>query len=237
MVGKGDLMVTGQLGDVMRESAMAALSYIRTRAYELHIDPSFQEGTDLHIHLPEGAIPKDGPSAGITIATALVSALTRRPVRGDIAMTGEVTLLGTVLPIGGLKEKVLAAQQANITHIIIPAGNQKDLAEIPAKVRQHMRFTPVHNMDQVIELALLDALPAEEAEGDNQQKEPLPLRRDEHMIVHKPGARRNTASDDDAQNEHENHDLDPSDLILPSTDHGSQDFYPHARTEQNGREE
>src|SRR5256886_14639178 len=117
MVGKGDLQVTGQLGDVMRESAQAALSYIRPRANEMNIDPSFEDGTDLHIHLREGAIPKDGPSAGITIATALISALTRRPVRGDVAMTGEVTLLGSVLAIGGLKEKVLAAQQANITTI------------------------------------------------------------------------------------------------------------------------
>src|SRR5438874_1875016 len=155
MVGKGDLMVTGQLGDVMRESALAALSYIRTRANELQIDPSFQESTDLHIHLPENAIPKDGPSAGITIATAIVSALTHRPVRSNLAMTGEVTLLGSVLGIGGLKEKVLAAQQANISHMIVPAENKKDLAEIPLKIHQRMQFTLVDTMDQVIEAALL----------------------------------------------------------------------------------
>jgi ATP-dependent Lon protease len=154
MVGKGDLLVTGQLGEVMRESAMAALSYIRTRADELRIDPSFQESTDLHIHLPENAIPKDGPSAGITIATAIVSALTRRRVRSDVAMTGEVTLLGNVLGIGGLKEKVLAAQQAHITHVIMPIENKKDLTEIPQKVRQRIHFTLVSTMDQVLEAAL-----------------------------------------------------------------------------------
>src|SRR5436305_3634030 len=156
MAGKGDLMVTGQLGDVMRESAMAALSYIRSRADELQIDPAFQDTTDLHIHLPENAIPKDGPSAGITIATTLISALTGRPVRGDIAMTGEITLRGRVLAVGGLKEKVLAAHHANIYHLVVPAENKKDLAEIPAKIRQQIRFTLVENMDQVIEAALLD---------------------------------------------------------------------------------
>lgn len=175
MVGKGDLMVTGQLGDVMRESALAALSYIRTRANELQIDPSFQESTDLHIHLPENAIPKDGPSAGITIATALVSALTHRPVRSNLAMTGEVTLLGSVLGVGGLKEKVLAAQQANISHMILPAENKKDLTEIPLKIRQRMQFTLVDTMDQVISAALLD-LPAanDENHGREEHKEPEP---------------------------------------------------------------
>jgi len=154
MVGKGELFLTGQLGDVMRESVLAALSYIRTRAEKLHIDTSFQDTTDVHIHLPENAIPKDGPSAGITIATALVSALARRPVRKNLAMTGEVTLLGNVLAIGGLKEKVLAAAQAQIKHLIIPAANQKDLQEIPAKIRQQLKFTLVDNMDQVIDEAL-----------------------------------------------------------------------------------
>jgi ATP-dependent Lon protease len=180
MVGKGDLLVTGQLGDVMRESAMAALSYIRTRAKELRIDPNFQDVTDLHIHLPDNAMPKDGPSAGITIATALVSALTNRPVRNNLAMTGEVTLLGSVLPIGGLKEKVLAAQQANITHLIVPAENKKDLAEIPAKIRQRVHFTFVDNMDQVIDAALMpDHSNNEKPEAlDN---EAVPLRLDEHL--------------------------------------------------------
>ncbi len=157
MVGKGDLLITGQLGDIMRESVIAALSYIRTRATHLNIDPNFQEGIDLHIHLPENAMPKDGPSAGITIATALISALTQRPVRSDLAMTGEVTLLGSVLPIGGLREKVLGAEQANIHHLIIPAANKKEMADIPAKIRQKMHFTLVENMDQVIEAALTNA--------------------------------------------------------------------------------
>lgn len=169
MVGKGELIVTGQLGDVMRESAIAALSYIRTRADELQIDPSFQESIDLHIHLPENAIPKDGPSAGITIATAIVSALTRRPVRTSLAMTGEVTLLGSVLGIGGLKEKVLAAQLANIAHLILPAENKKDLADIPLKIRQSMQFTLVDTMDQVINAALLD-LPSINNENHEQEE-------------------------------------------------------------------
>ncbi len=164
MVGKGDLLITGQLGDVMHESARAALSYIRTRADELHIDPNFQENSDLHIHLPENALPKDGPSAGITIATAIISALTRRPVRNNLAMTGEITLLGSVLGVGGLKEKVLAAHQANITQLIVPAENKNDLAEIPTKIRQSMHFVLVDNMDQVIAAALLDAPLSEEQE-------------------------------------------------------------------------
>src|SRR5436305_13377277 len=136
MRGKGELLITGQLGDVMRESAYAALSYIRSRAEELEIDPNFQDSTDLHIHMPENALPKDGPSAGITIATALISAITGRPIRSGIAMTGEITLRGRVLGVGGLKEKVLAAHHANIYHLLIPLENKKDLAEIPAKIRQ-----------------------------------------------------------------------------------------------------
>ncbi len=166
MTGKGELLITGQLGDVMRESAIAALSYIRSRATELNIDPNFQDVTDLHIHLPENAIPKDGPSAGITIATALISALTRRPVRGDVAMTGEITLRGRVLGVGGLKEKVLAAHQAGIHHIIVPGENTKDLMEIPVRIRQQIQFTIADTMDQVIQAALLDKmLPSTHPEG------------------------------------------------------------------------
>src|SRR6266702_2475023 len=136
MPGKGELLITGQLGDVMRESAYAALSYIRSRAEELQIDPNFQDSTDLHIHMPENALPKDGPSAGITIATALISALTGRPIRSGIAMTGEITLRGRVLGVGGLREKVLAAHHANIYHLLIPRENEKDLAEIPPKIQK-----------------------------------------------------------------------------------------------------
>jgi ATP-dependent Lon protease len=190
MPGKGELFLTGQLGDVMRESVMAALSYIRTRADELNIDTNFQDTTDLHIHLPEGAIPKDGPSAGITMATAVISALSRRPVRGDLAMTGEVTLLGNVLSIGGLKEKVLAAAQAQIKQLVIPAANQKDLQEIPLKIRQQLKFTLVDNMDQVIEAALepppeqLSQEPKEEAHTE--PFHPVPMRREEQVEHARP---------------------------------------------------
>ena len=225
MVGKGDLMITGQLGDVMRESAMAALSYIRTRAQMLHIDPSFQDGTDLHIHLPENAIPKDGPSAGITIATALVSALTRRPVRGDVAMTGEVTLLGSVLAIGGLKEKVLAAQQAGITRLIIPTENKKDLNEIPAKVRQRIHFTLVDNMDQVIQAALLEAPSSngEESGTDAQRKsDPLPSHLDERVpLLHEQNLNGVSADEQEELN-----GQDSSAFIIPPPDSMPPSFYP-----------
>src|SRR5260370_14460736 len=156
MTGKGELLITGQLGDVMRESAYAALSYIRSRAEELKIDPNFQETTDLHIHMPENALPKDGPSAGITIATALISALTGRPIRADLAITGEIKLHVRVLGIGGLKEKVLAAHHAHIYHLIIPLENKKDLADIPPKIRQSIKFSIADSIDEVIEAALLD---------------------------------------------------------------------------------
>ena len=161
MAGAKQLQLTGQLGDVMKESAMAALSWVRAHATELGIDPSFYENSDIHIHLPAGAIPKDGPSAGVTMCTALVSALTGRKVRSGIAMTGEITLLGRVLPIGGLKEKVLAAHRAGIHTVIMPADNQKDLEEIPADIRPHLIFAPVEHIGQVLGLALEPA-PAEE---------------------------------------------------------------------------
>ena len=157
MPGKGSLMVTGQLGDVMQESSRAALSYIRSRADELELSDDFPNNLDIHIHLPEGAIPKDGPSAGITMAIAMISALTRRPVRHDLAMTGEITLRGRVLPIGGLKEKALAAHRVGIRTVLIPAENMKDLADIPEKIRQAMTFIPVETMDDVIRHALQPA--------------------------------------------------------------------------------
>ncbi len=150
MPGRGNLTITGRLGDVMQESARAALSYARSRAAALEIDPDFQEKTDLHIHLPEGAIPKDGPSAGITMASALISALTRHPLRHDTSMTGEITLRGRVLPIGGLKEKVLAAHRAGMKRIIAPAENRRDALELPRNVRRDLEFIWVDTMDQVL---------------------------------------------------------------------------------------
>ncbi len=152
--GKGKLTLTGKLGDVMKESAQAAFSYIRSRASELKIDPDFHEKNDIHIHVPEGAIPKDGPSAGITMATALVSALTGRAVRKEVGMTGEITLRGRVLPIGGLKEKSLAAHRAGLKKIIIPEENVRDLDDIPESVRNDLQYVPVSHLDEVLEHAL-----------------------------------------------------------------------------------
>ncbi len=225
MVGKGDLMITGQLGDVMRESALAALSYIRTRATQLQIDPNFQDGTDLHIHLPENAIPKDGPSAGTTIATALISALTRRSVRSNLAMTGEITVLGSILGIGGLKEKVLAAYQANISHLIIPMANKKDLAEIPAKIRQRIQFHLVENMDQVIEHALLELPPTSEESG-----EPLPLRLEDRVSsLHKQNLRHPAPPNEEEEEEEGTAEGD-------SPNESQQKFYPRARAKHDENE-
>ena len=154
MPGRGNLTLTGNLGDVMQESARAAMSYVRSRAGRLGLGKDFYRRLDVHIHIPEGAIPKDGPSAGITLATTLVSALTKIPVRRDVAMTGEITLRGKVLPIGGVKEKLLAAHRAGIHNIILPRDNQKDLADIPANIQDELSIQLVDNMDQVLDLAL-----------------------------------------------------------------------------------
>ena len=155
MPGKGGLTLTGKAGEVMRESAQAALSYARSRAQQLRIDPEFQSSLDLHIHLPEGATPKDGPSAGITMATALISALTKRPVRGDTAMTGEITLRGRVLAIGGLREKALAAHRHGVRRLLAPKENERELAKLPANVRRDIEFIFVSSMDQVIAEAIM----------------------------------------------------------------------------------
>src|SRR5207249_10040884 len=155
MPGKGKLMITGRLGDVMQESAQAAMSYVRSRATELGLERDFYQKIDVHIHVPEGAIPKDGPSAGITMATSLVSALIKVPVHNDLAMTGEITLRGTVLPIGGLKEKVLAAHRAGIKKVLIPGEKEKDIEEIPATVLKTVELELVSHMDQVLKKALV----------------------------------------------------------------------------------
>nr|WP_156277565.1 endopeptidase La [Paenibacillus sp. NEAU-GSW1] len=163
MPGSGKLTLTGKLGDVMKESAQAAFSFTRSKALELQIDPSFHEKNDIHIHIPEGAIPKDGPSAGITMATALISALTNRLVSKEVAMTGEITLRGRVLPIGGLKEKSLAAHRAGIKKVLLPKDNERDLRDIPDSVRSELEFVPVSHMDEVLQHALLPVITEEKA--------------------------------------------------------------------------
>ena len=168
--GKGKLTITGQLGDVMQESAHAAMSYVRSRAARLGMPKDFYRNVDIHIHVPEGAIPKDGPSAGITMATAISSALSKIPVRRDIAMTGEITLRGKVLPIGGLKEKLLAALRAGIKEAIIPKENEKDLPEVPENIRSQMKIHLVENMDQVLKVALENPLP----EFSEETAQPIP---------------------------------------------------------------
>jgi ATP-dependent Lon protease len=164
MRGKGNLALTGSLGDVMKESAQAALSYARAHAEEFNVNVNFFSENDFHIHIPEGAIPKDGPSAGVTIATALISVLTDMKVKRDVAMTGEITLRGNILPIGGVKEKVLAAQRAGVRKMILPAPNKKDLIDIPQKILKEMEFTFVEEIKEVFDNALVKP-PEKKAEG------------------------------------------------------------------------
>jgi len=165
MPGKGRLTLTGKLGDVMQESAQAAMSYVRSKADEFRIPKNFNRTTDVHIHIPEGAIPKDGPSAGITLATSLVSALGRIPIRKDVAMTGEITLRGKVLPIGGVKEKILAAHRSGLKTIIVPRENEKDLADIPKNVLDTLNVYMVESMDEVLKIALAEPLGSIPAPG------------------------------------------------------------------------
>ena len=159
MNGKGVLTLTGKLGDVMQESAQAAMSYVRSKAEDFGLALDFNKRTDIHIHVPEGAIPKDGPSAGITIATAMISALTKVPIRKDVAMTGEITLRGKVLPIGGIKEKLLAAHRAGVGTIIVPKDNEKDLADVPKNVLDQLKIYMVEGMDEVLAQALTGPIP------------------------------------------------------------------------------
>jgi len=173
MRGRGGLILTGQLGDVMKESAQAALSFARTHAHDLGLEPEYFESRDIHIHVPEGAIPKDGPSAGITIATAMVSAFIDRPIRRDLAMTGEITLRGNVLPVGGIKEKVLAARRSGIRTILLPAANKKNLEEIPKALRKDLKLEFVEDVREVFRLAFRQPL---ELSGGSASREPRPKR-------------------------------------------------------------
>ncbi|MGH9526258.1 MAG: S16 family serine protease, partial [Terriglobales bacterium] len=177
MDGKGKLMLTGKLGDVMQESAQAAMSYIRSRAHLLGLPKDFYRNLDIHVHVPEGAIPKDGPSAGITIATSLASALTRIPVRRDIAMTGEITLRGKVLPIGGVKEKLMAAHRMKILRIILPKDNEKDLPDLPNNIRSLLEIHLVETMDDVLEFALERPLVSLAPPGESAVSNPEPSER------------------------------------------------------------
>jgi ATP-dependent Lon protease len=155
MEGNGKMIMTGKLGDVMQESVQAALSYIRARAEQFGLENNFYKEIDIHVHVPEGAIPKDGPSAGIAMATSIASALIKKKVRADLAMTGEITLRGRVLPIGGLKEKLLAAHRGNIKTVIIPKDNERDLAEVPQNVQKALKIIFVEHIDEVLKIAFV----------------------------------------------------------------------------------
>jgi ATP-dependent Lon protease len=170
--GKGNLQITGQIGNVMQESAQAALSYLKSRAKQLSISVEDFDNVDIHIHIPEGAIPKDGPSAGITIATALISAFTGRKVRKDVGMTGEITLRGRILPVGGVREKVLAGHRVGLKSVVLPKRNDKDLIDVPKKVLSDLKITFVDHMDQVLDIAIIPDKPARRKA--NKRKDDLP---------------------------------------------------------------
>jgi ATP-dependent Lon protease len=163
--GKGELKLTGQLGEVMKESASAALSYLKSRASSLNIDPTLFDKNDIHVHVPAGAQPKEGPSAGVTVLTAMASLLTGRPVRDDVAMTGEITLRGRVLPIGGIKEKVLGAHRAGLRRVLLPRRNEADLDDIPADLRKQMQLVLIESIDEVLREALTPPRPAAGSNG------------------------------------------------------------------------
>jgi len=185
--GKGKLIHTGQLGDVMKESIQAAMTVVRSRAAVLGIDENFHQNSDVHIHVPEGATPKDGPSAGIGMCASLVSALTKIPVRSNVAMTGEITLRGEVLPIGGLKEKLLAAHRGGIETVLIPADNEKDLVEIPKNIKDKLTILPVKWIDEVLELALQhmpEPARDKEAAGEKRDAEPADTEKSEAVLPH-----------------------------------------------------
>ncbi|MFQ5542328.1 MAG: S16 family serine protease, partial [Candidatus Binatia bacterium] len=184
MEGKGDLTLTGKLGDVMQESAKAALSFIRSRSEEFELGTDFHKLLDLHIHVPEGAIPKDGPSAGITLATTIISALAEIPVRRDVAMTGEITLRGKVLSIGGVKEKVLAAHRGGIKKVILPKDNEKDLKDIPKSVRKDVKIMLVETMDEVLDIALEQPIRKKDREEFMKEQRPPQIEEGDRPGVH-----------------------------------------------------
>jgi ATP-dependent Lon protease len=171
MEGKGNLQITGQIGDVMQESAQAAFSYLKSRSKTLNLEMEIFENTDIHIHIPEGSIPKDGPSAGITIATALISAFTKKKVYKDVGFTGEITLRGRILPVGGIKEKVVAAHRAGLKKVVIPKQNSKDLTEIPRRVRNEIKIIPTQHMDQVLDVALVNKTLERKKESSRQNQD------------------------------------------------------------------
>ena len=186
MKGTGKVQLTGKLGDVMKESAHAALSYVRTNANRLGIYSSVFKETDIHVHVPEGAVPKDGPSAGVTITTSLVSAFTGIPVLREVAMTGEVTLRGMVLPIGGLKEKLLAAKRGMMKTVLIPAKNEKDLTEVPEEIKTELQILSVENMDTVLERAL-ECVPISVSDPEDDNKDERKLSEEESLVPQQKG--------------------------------------------------